>query len=221
VYGDQSGGEPNPLLALAGDGRGFVGQVRLWGVILLIGAGVSLAIGGWAALGSVPETTTAAAIEDGAHPTTYDQRRRRYQSSRAEIVGRLVQADALVLPGRQTWIYAPLVSERPGADEHPRVYFAASEAAYNRDLDQKRFRGILTRGLPRFARQAFESRGRAVGDDVYLLQDDGSVQGDVGVARALLVWGALLGVLGVAALLFAARRQRGPRPPLGGSPDAA
>jgi hypothetical protein len=179
-------------------------------VILAIGGGFSLLVGAYLSFQSRAETKTAAAIENGEHPNSYSRYDDRYVPRRTEIVGRLVQADAVVVPGRKTRIYAPLVSERAGADEHPRIYFGAVEAAYDREAGDQRFRGILS-PLPARIRAALESHGHAVGDDVYLLEDDG-FQNNAAAGRALLIWGTRLAILGILSLLFAARRQATRRP---------
>jgi hypothetical protein len=208
-----AGGGSNELLDLAGSGRGFLGQLRFWGALLVVGGGVCLLVGAFLSLRNAHSTETAAGIEDGARPLTYTDTRSYYDDPRpraaeTEIVGRLVQADAVVVQGQRTWVYAPLVSERPGADEHPRVYFRASETAYNRAVVDKRFQGILARGLPPLARRTFESHGRAVGDDVYLLIDGGAAQRRAAAGGAILGCGVLIGLVGLLAFLFAVRRQR-------------
>jgi hypothetical protein len=199
--------------------------LRRWGVILLFAAGASLLYGGYVSLRSRAETWTAAAIEDGELPNPYSQLDRRYAAAltATEIVGRLVQADAVVVQRRRSRVYAPLVSDRPGADEHPRIYFGASPAAYDRLVGGNRFRGTLT-ALPPSVREAFESHGRAVAGAVYLLEDIG-FQDRASLGRALVFWGTVLGVLGILALVFAAWRQAAgrsessdPRPESGGTP---
>lgn len=210
MYGDQSAGGPSPVLDFGGDGRGFIGQVRVAGVLLLVAAGVSLLYGSYTSLRSRAQTVTAAAIEEGERGYSYIQLHGRSQAPRTEIVGRLVQADAVVVQRRTPRIYAPLVSGRPGADEHPRIYFGASEADYNRHVSDDRFRGILMPRVPLGIRAAFESHGRVVAGDAYLLEDDG-FQGNPAVGHALLVWGSVLGGMGVLALLFAAWRQAASR----------
>jgi hypothetical protein len=153
----------------------------------------------------IPRVITAAAIEDGARPKMYGWFFRRYRSSTVEVVGHLVQADAVVVQGPKDYVYAPLVSDRVGADEHPRVYFGASAKVFDRAVAEKRFRGRIT-WLPYDVRQVLASRGSPLASDAYLLQDNGSVEGDLAAGRAVVVWGLLLCALGWAASRYAARR---------------
>lgn len=212
VRGVTSGGTFDPS-GLAGDGRGVAGQMRVLGVILLIAGAASLLFGAfWWARG-VSDRWTAARIEDGARPRTVVEFRRRSRSMTTEIVGRVVQADAVVLEGAKPWVFAPLVSDRPGADEHPRIYFGATAQAFDRAVVEQRFRGLLYHRLPFQVRQTFEAHGRPVADDVYYLVNDGSAEGNAAAGRAVMIWGLLLGTLGLLAFGFAVRRQAARRAP--------
>ncbi len=191
---------------IAGDGRGVIGQLRVVGVMLLIAGSASVAIGALWWWWGVPLVTTAAQIEDGVRPGAYGRPFGRSRSAHAEVLGHLVQADAIQVPGPKVWVYAPLVSDRPGAGEQPRVYFGASAKVFDRAVAEQRFRGRLT-WLPYNVRQALAQQGRAAPDIAYFLQDNGFVEGDLAAGRAVVIWGLLLGGLGLLAFRYAVRRQ--------------
>ncbi len=187
---------------VAGDGRGVIGQLRAVGVMLLIAGSASVAIGAVWWWWGVPLVTTAAQIEDGVGPGSYGRPFTRNRYGQAEVVGHVVQADAVEVRGSKVWVYAPLISDRPGAGEKPRVYFGASAKVFDRAVAEQRFRGRLT-WLPHDVRQALALQGRAAPDIAYVLQDNGFIEGDLAAGRAVVIWGLLLGGLGLLAFRYA------------------
>ena len=109
------------IIALAGRGRGLAGQIRLWSAIVLVGAVVLAAFGGFAFWGGSPTTVAAARIENGYRPRVIFHRTFKPDERYAyRITGHLADADSVVFMKQGApWRCAPLVSGRAGADRTP------------------------------------------------------------------------------------------------------
>ena len=200
--------ELDVIIALAGRGRGLAGQIRLWSAIVLVGAVVLAAFGGFAFWGGSPTTVAAARIENGYRPRLIFHRTFKPDERYAyRITGHLADADSVVFMKQGApWRCAPLVSGRAGADGHPRVYYVAPETDYRRAHVENRFAGDVD--LVSATSHGDDVAACGAPADAYLLFDDGSTRRWREAGRSLLIIAGVVGSIALIAFLASLRQPR-------------
>jgi hypothetical protein len=192
------------LLTLGGGGPGA--RVRRWSLVLLALSTVVGLFGAYTLLRNTPTDLDVARIEDGYSPFVGSWiGDRHFRPNPYRISGHLVTSDAVVVTSsRSQRICAPIVSERPGAMDHPpRVLFMAYTAEYDRARVEGRFVGDLTRGLDPETRLRFQAQGITVDDDVLLLRNIGRQAIGAVEGATLVTIAIVLALLGLGGLLYA------------------
>jgi len=194
------------IIALAGRGRGPAGQIRLWSAIVLVGMAALAAFGGFAFWGGSPTAVAAAQIENGYRPRLVFHHTLKPDDRYAyRITGHLADADSVVFMKQGVpWRCAPLVSGRAGADQHPHVYYVASEADYRVAHAQNRFAGDLDHTSATSHGDDVAACGAPA--DAYLLFDDGSTRAWRETGRSLLIIAGVVGSIALIAFLASLRK---------------
>ncbi len=196
------------IFQLAGSRGGTTGRVRLWSAIVLVLMAMMAASAVYMMLDSAPTSVTAAEIEDGRRVSVANWFTSRRNRRLYRISGHLLSADAVVVPwGSSRHVCAPLVSDREGAADKPRIYFEAREADYYRARADGRFVGVLYQGFDAMTRAGLAAQGQSLPDDVYVLKNDSTQRAWFESGRSLLIIAAVVGAIALAAFVTALRKQ--------------